>query len=403
MRELRNACLLVITLGSLACATAPKPAVTATATRAIAYTLQVALYPVPDVNGDGFDALRTRIQNEFQVAYPQYRANVVFNAGDYYDQTSLQNWLTQVPGAGGYDIVEFDTIFLGNIVTAAAPPEWHFPPLSNWFPAGLAASKVNGTLYGIPHLLCGYFVFSATPAVTAATTAAQLTTALNNAPPHDFKMNINLLGSNTTGALYLDVFSMQNGPAGVQNAMTARPLNAATIANMQGLSTACRFNGTNPCYDGTYRDGAALVNSYTHDRTVAAIAYSEVLHDLIPAAPRMAPAPLGSGKPPLLFTDSLVMNHRCDATCQDAASSFATYLTSSTTFQWFLLGQDTHTAIPRYLMPSTQSAYTTAVMQNNYYSGPILAASRAGVAFPNTGFIEARASLKKDVMAAIQP
>jgi thiamine pyridinylase len=403
MRELRNAFLLLITLGSFACATIRRPPVTPTTATVVAYTLQVALFPIADDGEDGYAGLKARIEREFATRYPQYRANVTFTAGDYYSQPNLQTWLTRAPGSGGYDVVEFDTIFLGNIVTSAQPPEWHFPPLATWFPAGLAASKVGGKLYGIPHLLCGYFVFSGDPKVAAATTATQLMTALNSAPARDFKMNFNLVGTNTTGALYLDVFSMQNGPAGVPGAMTARPLNAPTIANMQNLTTACRFSGTNPCYDGTFRDTSALVTSYRAGRTVAAIAYSEVLHNLIPAAPLMAPAPLGTAKAPLLFTDSLVMNRGCTATCQDASGSFAAYLTSSTTYEWFLLGQDTASKIPRYLMPTTQNAYTTAVRQNKYYAGPILAASNAGVAFPNTGFIEARTPLRNDVLVAIQP
>lgn len=402
MRErFRLSLLLLLTLTSFGCATFQKPA---PAPQAV-YTLRVALYPIPDVEGDQYAKLIQRIQTEFAAATQnQYAVQIVFgDSAGYYDQPTLETWLT-TPPPNGFDIVELDTIFLGNLVTSVAPPVWDFPPLSKWFNAGLNASTVNGKLYGVPHLLCGYFIFTADPKVRAATTATQLVTALDANPIQNLKVVTNFVGTNTSGAMYLDTYSSQYGPGGVQAAMT-KPVDATATGTMKQLNVRCKTDtGAFPCYDNTFKNNPNQITANFNDgTTVAMLAYSEVMNSVTLPNTFLTPAPLGTNKAPVLFTDTLVMNRTCNATCQAAAGAFAVYITKPSTYEWFLLGDDTTAKKPRYLMPSTASAYTTRVQQDPYYAGAILAMSQTGAAFPNSGFIEARGTLRTDVLKAIQP
>lgn len=414
-------CLLAASLFALACAsTAPRPTPQA-ATPAVPYVLRVALFPyIPDAANDQFKALMARMKSEFEAANPGIALDLMpmDPDADFYDLTNLSKWLGNSPASGGYQVVEADTVLLGDLVTQIKITPWQNPPnQSDWHPAALAASTYNGSIYGAPHYLCSYFLFSRDPSVTATRTIDDLLAALAKQtpppPPQVPPIRIvgNLKGSWETGSFYLDSWSQTHGPANVAKAMSP-DLDPGVIKPLQAFANDCRYYGVTPsvipCTNGMFHDQPEKpYEIFGQGEATAAFGYSEELNTIlnIPSkgnAVQMEIAPLGEGQAPLVFVDSLVLNHTCDASCQVAATAFASYLESSTTYEWLLLAQDAGpNAIPRYLTPATLSAYTSPGVSANPYYSVIKAGAANAAPYPNSGYPEVRKAMEKAILDAI--
>jgi thiamine pyridinylase len=131
--------------------------------------LSVALFPfIPDAASDSFAAMRQRIERVFETENPSIDLRVRFFRGDwgYYVLDTLASWLSNPPEAGGYPLVEVDAILLGELVQRGLVGAWDaLPRGGDWHPAALQSIQVGGRRYGVPHWLCGHYVFSRDPAV----------------------------------------------------------------------------------------------------------------------------------------------------------------------------------------------------------------------------------------------
>lgn len=361
-------------------------------------TLHVALYPyIPDAASDGYRGLLARIEAEFEATRPNVDVRLAPlnpNSGAFYDFDSLRTMLTTEPGAGGFDLVEVDVALLGELVDSQLVRPWGAPPASSdWHPAATQAVSLHDQTYGIPHWLCGHFVFSREAAIVEAPTAERLVAALRNATPGTPGLAAKFAGSWDLTALYLDAWVDTHGTGSLETALP--PADPSVIQSLRAVALECRAGGTNPCLQGGLYGGSAEAAARTFaDRTVDAfLGFSEHLHAMLRHGGRdptikLALAPLGQGNRPIVFVDALVMRRGCDARCEAAAGAFAAYLNRPETQEWMVMAQDAGVdAVPRYLMPATRSAYAQPLLREDPYFPVIAEATREAIPYPNRGMV----------------
>jgi thiamine pyridinylase len=381
-------------------------------------TLRVPLYPyIPDAAGDHFNALSRRIEAEFEAAHPEI--DLVVNPpcfeDDVYDPQAISKGLSREPSECGYDLAEIDTFLLGEVVAAGAIRPWdELPSGITWHPAAVAASTVEGKLFGVPHWACGFFVFSRDEAVGKARSASALLQALKDAPSPAPNMAVNLLGSWDLPAIYLDAWADTNGVAGVASALASEAYDAAVVQSLRQLALECEENAKNPCTDGTYdlpENFDLPAQRFAAGEVDATIGFSERLHTIlkslrdpgVASAISIVTAPLGEGNHPLLFTDSFVVSKRCVKDCAEAAAAFVDYMSAPSTYEWILMSEDAaeNGRVPRYLMPPSLDVYAAPKLASDPYYAAIKADTQAGVSFPNGGLFAKKDTMRDDIVKAI--
>jgi hypothetical protein len=175
-----------------------------------AVTLRVLLYPnIPDTASDGFASLVASMTKAFKVAAPDVDLQLALDPSqDVYDPLVLKKLFT-TPGAGGYDVVEIDTVMLDAVATLASPWELDGATVATFSPVGLAAATLPGgtDLLAFPHLACSNFLASkvghgggATLGSLAAVKAAFTTVV---PPPSDVLVAAKLGGSWDLPTVYI--------------------------------------------------------------------------------------------------------------------------------------------------------------------------------------------------------
>ncbi|MEO0589392.1 MAG: extracellular solute-binding protein [Pseudomonadota bacterium] len=378
--------------------------------------VRVALYEfIPGYDIDQLQALRVSIKQGFEQAHPQYELDIKLtpNRFDLYDLEKLERWLTDET-ADGYDVLEIDTLLLGELVNTGAISPWVDVDEDQFFSAALDASRVNGRFYGIPHLMCGYFLFTRDAQVAEAETVSELVAAARGENNDTVDLVGAFEGSWTIPSLYLDA-RVDTAPQAAPNVLweeTVAALDPETTSSLRTLFKLCDANGLNACLR---EERYALTNASGFSGLFAMgfadslIGYSERFH-FIKKMPgwetvKVGSAPLGDGNAPLMFADSFVLSERCNRTaqCRDGARAFADYMNQDDVLEPYLLARDLKDAWgsplpPRYLLPAKRSAYGfQAIKSDPIYSGFEQAQQRA-VAFPNTGFGPNRKAVRDAIL-----
>ncbi|PTL83881.1 hypothetical protein [Vitiosangium sp. GDMCC 1.1324] len=379
--------------------------------------LRVPLYSyIPDAAGDGFQALAARIERDFELQHPE--VDLVVNPScfkdDLYEPDQLASSL-KGEGECAYDVVETDTALLGELVGTGAVRPWSaLPEGPNWHPAGVAASKLEGKLYGVPHWLCTHYIVSRSQSVANARTVDELLQILSSRKTPEVDLAANLLGSWNLPSLYLDAWSDTHGPAEVQSAVSTEHYDTQVIAGLKKLAGACETSAGNPCIDGTFDADENFdlpATLFAEGKADVTLGYSERLHTILKKLPseadrqalRISPAPLGEGNQPLLFTDSFFLGAHCVGDCEKAATAFVTYMSQASTYAWILLSEDAPAAgrVPRYLMPATLDAYQAPGLKEDPLYQQIDTATRTGGSFPNKGLLGVRKTMRDHILQEI--
>jgi thiamine pyridinylase len=375
-------------------------------------TLRVALFPyIPDAAGDQFAALRQRLKKEFEADHPTVQLTVdPINTQSevFYDLTELEKLLS--PSAQpAADLVEIDTLFLGELIADDKIEKWDaLPRPEDWHPAAVAAVTVNGDCYGTPHWLCSFFVYSHIPEMSDVHTSDDLVRLLDTKGVCATHLTGNFAGSFTLPAIYLDAFAETHGAASAATGL-ARPADKDVAAKLKAVVAEGAHGGVNPCIDGTLKDDkdiTAVVPDFAHGKYDCFFGYSERLQHILSDNPAAAPwtiipAPLGQGGSPLLYVDALVMRKGLTAAQAKAAKDFAEYLNRPATQEWVLLSQDGQNAMPRYLLPATKSAFQSPGIRANRYFATFEASIANGRAMPTSGYLERKDDLKNDLLQLI--
>jgi thiamine pyridinylase len=411
MKKLQNILLslLIFTLAFLSPITLSSPNI-AYAQITPKTTLKVALFPyIPDSAQDNFQTLLNRIESEFESQNP--KVDLVLRPlnpvqDDFYDINTLKQWLSNSAVNDGYDLVEIDTLLLDDLVKANLIQPWYYPDnIQDWIPTGLRAVTINGKTYGVPHLLCGHFIFARDEKIVKTTSLKDLLTILIQITPDIPNLGGDLTGSWNLPALYLDSWADINGTEEVSQALIPQ-IDEKVFPYFQAFTKNCQVAAS--CFDTNDEDSKDIgAEAFINHQVDAFFGYSERLNylfkDKIDPQVKIASLPLGRDSNPLLFTDALVLRQDCNYDCQYAARKFATYLNQPATQEWILSSKDAgKNAVPRYLIPATYSAFATPSLAQNSYYQTLKETVKNAAPYPNSGFPEVRKKLKNLILQKLQ-
>lgn len=373
-------------------------------------TFSAVLFPyIPDAAHDDFAGLVQTLTEMFEAQNPDIDLQLTMNPDmNLYDAGELATLLGS--GVGSYDMVELDTILLGDLVAGGLVQALPFS-VNDWglLNTAVSSAQVASTLYGVPTYLCGNYVYSWDPKLAAVDTGQELIDLLSSEPdPADTPLVGDFAGSWTLPALYVDSWAdtHDNVPIDVSSAY-ALPLDPSTMGIFPAEVGLCGPNG-GPCLDGTYKDNTLAETVFGQRKANGFVGYSERLFFILEAAggdvtlPHVISAPIGTGSNPVMFVDALVLNRACTGQCATDAETFARFMSSLEVRNLIAFSQDVGPdAFPRYLLQALQGFYTSSPGSDNVIYQQLYPFVQLAEPFPNTGFPEARQQLNPALEAAL--
>lgn len=378
-------------------------------------TLRVALFPyIPDSNGDNYQGLITFIKHNFARFYPQYNLELrtISQRDNFYNLSLLTEWLTNP--TSGYDIVEIDTVLLGDLVNAAlvAPQSIASTVSSDWSSATRSAVEFNNAYYGYPHLQCAFFLLTYQPGVAQSKTIDQLVQNLGGTPTTSFRIAGNLDSSWDLPALWLNSYHDSYTTANDSVAQALHNYNLFQFDSLRKLARLCDVSGrSNPCLDGTFDDPDKMADFFISGQAPALFGYSERLFRIIKNSfagarnyIKATPLPLGTFRnDPMYFTDAFVFRRNMSNDVLNAAQAFVEFL-GSPTLQAIYVGSGDSSdpnRIPRYLLPVSKSAYDQPILQYEPIYQQFFR-QLYGPSFPNAGFYHIHDELEQAILKYIK-
>jgi thiamine pyridinylase len=384
--------------------------------------LRVALFPY--LPGKNLQALAQRIEREFEALNQGIDLELrPFSAkDDFYDPLFLASLLK---GDHPYDVVETDGVLLGTLMDLEAIAAWNDgpdgPSTKDLSPMALAECTSFGRLYGVPHWMCGYFIMTRNESVARARTLDEFTRSLEQADGARVNLVGDLLGSWDTAAIYLDAWADKHSAdpqaalsgvlePDVLQAVARLARHGALMGHDDGRVILAKEN---PCTNKTLDDNSRAPEQFGKGEADALFGYSERLHyavdnGLSPKDAFINCAPLGASSAPQWFVDALVYrNDRKDEDAQakaakrSAATKFANYLNSTTTFGWIHAGEDLGAgASPRYLIPACLGAFRDKRLADDPIMKQIERLLLRGTCFPKARVPGVRRTITAEVEKA---
>ncbi|CAM4789859.1 unnamed protein product [Rotaria magnacalcarata] len=373
-------------------------------------TLKVALYPyLPDAGGDNYTGLLQFITDEFNKVYPDIALQLrpLSTNDDFYDLNLLSKWL--MADGSGYDIVEIDTVLLGDLVNIGlvAPQFIDSRSQADWHAAANMAVQINHAVYGFPHLLCAYFLYTRDQRIAAVSTIDQLMKILGDSPTDDYRLVGNMDSSWGLPALWINSYQSSSNVSAETVAYALHGYTKSSFENMLKLTGLCnRSRGENHCLDGTFReyqDMPAIL--FAQNKTAAMFAYSEQLFNILKDGSiddyhniKLTPLPIGTAhNQPLFFTDALVFRRNMSDDMLNASGLFAEFMGTSRMQAAIVGSGDKPGSIPRYLLPISKSAYDDPLLVNNRFYQTYFR-NLTGLSCPTVGFLNARKQLQATIL-----
>lgn len=380
--------------------------------------LHVAPFPyLPDSVGDNYRSLHRFIIDAFELAHPGIELSLrpmSMKGESFYNMTFISGWLS--PDGSEYDVVEIDTVILGDLVSAGlvAPQIYHDSVSVDWHPAAAAAVRINQAQYAYPHLMCAFFLFTRDNEVARASTIDQLDGALRKSASKGLHIVGNLDSSWDLPALFIDSYADTgiNRPEG--EAFALHNFQNNSFESLFKLARLCDQNGNlNYCLDGTFAknpDVPAMM--FGGDHVQSMFGYSERLFKVLSHSDstnkhniRISPLPLGTDRnEPVFFTDAFVFRRNMPPNKLAAARAFVQFMASLDMQVALLASADSSdpNPVPRYLLPMLNSAYNHPLLMKDYYYQTFFRTLTKGAPFPNTGFLNTRQELRAAILKKIK-
>lgn len=374
--------------------------------------LRVALFPYIPVYGN-FAKLQSRVESEFQKTNPDQNVGLELRPlnpnDDFYDIAFLRTLLDSDPSKGGYDVVEIDSVLLGDLVEAGLVSPWADSPLAvkerHFFPAAKEAMSYQGQIYGVPHWMCGYFLFTSSRKVSRTNNTQKLVSELQKLGTPVRNFSGNFVSSWDAPALYLGAWEDAH-PDGDLSAALTQPLDDRVLRDFRLLSNECQANGTNPCIDKAYKDNDRAALEFAKGESDSTFGYSERLNVILRESPQkrvfVTPLQLSEVGRPLVFVDVLVLNKRCGERCQKAAVTFANYLNDPKTQEWIIMAEDADfPSPPRYLLPASEDAYLQHSIGGDKYYKQFRQFSAHATPLPQKGLLSAGRCMRSKLLESL--
>ena len=161
--------------------------------------LVVALYPFIPAKAE----LYWRLQGDFEQRYPDVRLRFV-DAPEYYS-----GQLEELLAKGQVDVAEVDTVFLHDFKSKNLITPFAGATLGEFLGVARSAATIDGAVWGIPHWVCGNFLFfrkddPENGPFVKATTLDALERIIGRSADYRQGLLTDLKGSSSLGEKYLD-------------------------------------------------------------------------------------------------------------------------------------------------------------------------------------------------------
>lgn len=248
-------------------------------TQAIRRQLRVALYPYIPQKAEMY----WRLETEFENAHPDIDLRYVDLGADYYGGQLLESLKSNMA-----DVFEVDTVFLRDLVDANLVEE--LPPgtfLLNdtYLPVAVNASMLDGKVYGIPHWVCGNFLFFRKDDPERArfektATLDTLERILGRPFSQEQGLLVDLQGKSTLGEKYLDAVldTYQTPDEALKHVSSSSP-DAGSIRSLNRLFSLCPGGLCDS--EKHHNSDQFYARQFAHRRARVLIGYSERMYYVV--------------------------------------------------------------------------------------------------------------------------
>ena len=385
--------------------------------------LRVSIYPyIPDLAGDKLLSLKKYIAQSFEDATGI--KVIVESSAQPYDLDSLKSkYLSH--NSDSYDIMELDTILLGELVKSGNVKKIDSikdlnidtEPFFDWCKK---SAMVFGSQYGVPTLQCASFLMELvslghSPARPLLLGEWQSFSALKAALDRQENSGHRILvagdfrGSWGLPMFYLDAYVDKHGKGSVYEGIDA-PIDDDEI--VEHLKEFTDFgtvsDGKNPDIDGKFHDDhSALIKEVVDSPHILMYSYSEDLGEMLHQASvkdkrkkvlEIISTPLDAHNYLITYTDALVVNSFSDPKRAGAVAKFIEFYTSLDFRTAYAFGRDLPTSVhyPRYVLPARRDFFTSTFAANDdYYKLFFKVLKQRAIPAPNHDIYQKREELQK--------
>ncbi|CAF4031528.1 unnamed protein product [Adineta steineri] len=377
-------------------------------------TLKVAMYPhLPDSAGDNHAKLLQFINEEFKKIQPTINLQLrpLDQNDDFYSLATLTPWLST--DGTGYDVVEIDTLVLGDLVNAGLiVPQ--FPISHNhsdWHSAATSAVQFNQAVYAYPHIMCAYFLFTRDEQAAKVTTIDELINILSPNASATYRLVGNMNSSWILPSLWINSYQSSNNSEYNIPAFALHSYQKNSFETMRKFAQLCdRAGGENNCLNGVFRDNSNMTALlFAHKQTAAMFGFSENLFTVLKNGDlddysnvKMIPLPLGTNdNQPGFFTNAFVFRRNMSVDVLKAARLFSDFM-GTPRMQAAVVGSaDSPNARPRYLLPMSKNAYNEPLLANDRFYQQYFRNLDIGYPYPTVGFLNTRKELNTAILKEV--
>ena len=241
-------------------------------------TLRVGTYPyVPESA-----PMQLSIEQAFEKHHSNVRLEFV-DLGDYYNGGLFEALQTDQPKV---DVVEVDTVFLQDLVDnklIEGLPDSVLKPEGTFLPVASKSATLNGKAFGVPHWVCGNFLFFRKDDPDAArlsktTKLSELEQVLNHPSTEEQGLLADMRGKSTLGEIYLStlVDEYQNPDEALRHLGDLTKLDPTASKTANRIFWLCPGGMNNN--SKYHSNGQFYSRQFAHCKARAKISYSEDLY-----------------------------------------------------------------------------------------------------------------------------
>lgn len=357
----------VVTIGGVSPAVSQNLENSQSASRRI---LHASLYPyIPDASGAYFS-----IEQTFEALNPEIDLRISLNANYYSEEVNGRGILYEKA-----DVYEVDSVLFADFLrlnkAALLPSGWaeQMGPLVPW--AVKIAQTSEDQLYGIPHWLCGNFLWyrAGDTEISKIRNLSDLERSIGRSPRREGSLLIDLKGKSTLGELYLDALMdrYNDGKAALSHVdpemidpEALRAIERALLLVGPGMGRDEDYHNRTGFYARQFARGSGRVYVGYSEQLYYALSESmqscrKDEYCLKHSDLQVAEWPMSDrGSSPIAWVDMLIVDANASSSTRMDAEKFVRFMMEVETYRMLLVPAIGSGDAPRYLLPAREEAYT---------------------------------------------
>jgi thiamine pyridinylase len=241
--------------------------------------LRVALYPYVPQKADMY----WQLEREFEDAHPDIDFRYVDLGADYYGGQRVEALKT-----GQADVFEVDAVFLRDLVDGKLVqelPSDALSPKDTFLQVASDASTIDGKIYGVPHWVCGSFLFfrkddPERSRFERLVSLDGLERIIGRPASQEQGLLVDMQGKSTLGEKYLDaVLDIYQTPHEALKHVSSAAPDIGAISSLNRLFALCPGG---LCDSEKHHDsGQFYAKQFAHRKSRALIGYSERMYYVV--------------------------------------------------------------------------------------------------------------------------